>query len=84
MGAFLALYPTYLWWPVAFEGEPSLSGSFMGKIWIGMHSFLGSFLELFDRPRHRIYFDGKSDGFGELLPDMIERDPSLSLAMGSA
>ena len=48
------------------------------------YPFLGSFLELFDQPRHRIYFYGKSDGFGELLPDMIERDPGPSFAMGSA
>jgi len=32
--------PTYLRWPVAFEGEPSSGGSFMGKIWISMRSSL--------------------------------------------
>ena len=66
MRAFSAPYPTYLWWPIAFEGEPSPGGSFAGKIWIGMRSF--------DRPRHRFYLDDKSDGFGKLLSDMLERD----------
>ena len=45
---------------------------------------LGSGFELFDRPRQRIYHDGKSDGFGELLPDMIERDPGPSFVIVSA
>ena len=61
-----------------------LSGTFTGKIWIGMHSSLGSFLDLFDRPRHRIYFDGRSDWFDELLPDTIEQDLGPSLTTGSA
>ena len=46
----------------------------MGKIWIGMCSSSSSFLEPFDQPEHRFYLDDKSDGFGKLLPDMIERD----------
>ena len=69
---------------MAFEVKPSPSGSFAGKIWIGMRSFFGSFLEPFDRPRYRFYLDDESDGFGKLLPNMIERDPSPSLAIGSA
>ena len=40
--------------------------------------------EPFDRPRYMIYLDGKSDGFGELLPDMIERDLGPSFMTGSA
>ena len=49
-----------------------------------MRSFFGSFLEAFDRPRYRFYLDDKRDGFRKLLPDIIERDPSPSLATGSA
>ena len=67
-----------------FEGKLSLGGSFTGKIWIGTYLSFGSFLEPFDRPRYRFYLDDKSDGFGKLLPDMIERDPGPSLATGSA
>ena len=56
----------------------------MGKIWVGMRSCLESFLESFGRPGHRIYFNGKDDWFEELLPNMIERDPSLSFVIGLA
>ena len=49
-----------------------------------MRSFFGSFMEPFDRPGYRFYLDDKSDRFGKLLPDMIEKDLSPSLAMGSA
>jgi len=48
-----------------------------------MRSSLGSFLA-FDRPGHRIYFDGKNDGFMELFPDMMEWDPGPSFVMGLA
>ena len=84
MGAFLALYPTYLRWAIVFEGEPSLGGSFTRKIWVGMRSSLGSFLGPLGRPGHRIYFDSKSDGFVELLLDMIKPDLGLAFATGSA
>ena len=56
----------------------------MGKIWIGMRSSSDSFLEPFDRPRHRFYLDDKSDGFGKLLPDMIEQDLGPLFMTGSA
>ena len=49
-----------------------------------MRSSSGSFLESFDRPGHRFYLDDKSDGFGKLLPDMIERDPGPLFMTGSA
>ena len=49
-----------------------------------MRSSSGSFLEPFDRPGHMFYLDDKSDGFGKLLPEMIERDLGPLFVMGLA
>ena len=45
---------------------------------------LGSGFEPFDRLGHRIYLNGTSDGFRELLLDMIEWNLGPSFVTGLA